>query len=67
MDGFVIALLAILYVIAANCGCVGCVAVQWIGNVAEEPAAVIFGVEVSLLPCFLRNICTCQANYTVWH
>jgi hypothetical protein len=47
MDEFVIALLVILYVIAANCGCLGCVAVQWIGNVAEEPAAFIFRVEVS--------------------
>jgi hypothetical protein len=63
MDEFVIALLNILYVIAVNCGRLGCVAVQWIGDFAEEPAAIIFRVEVSLLPCFLRNICTCLANY----
>jgi len=67
MDEFVIALLVIFYVIAANCGRLGCVAVQWIGNVGEEPAAFIFRAEVSLLPRFLRSICTCLANYTAWH
>jgi len=67
MNEFVIALLVILYVIAVNCGRLGCVAVQCVGNVAGERAAIIFRVEVFLLPCFLRNICTCLANYTAWH
>jgi hypothetical protein len=50
MDEFVIALLVNLYVEAVNCGRLVCVAAQWIRNVAEEPAVIIFRVEVSVPP-----------------
>jgi len=67
MVEFMIALLDILYVMAVNCSRLRCVAVPCTGNVAEERAAIMFRVGVFLVPCFLRNICACIANYTAWH